>query len=134
MEREQAGLTLSEERWGGDATLLGLLDLSVASETINHGVLREQLRGWEEDGGTGLQWFHFYLQRIWQETAREDNCLEPQPLDRGAPQRSILPPVLFNVYMKPLESVKRGFGAWSHQHAEGTRLSPHFPLKSGEAV
>ncbi|KAF7237949.1 RNA-directed DNA polymerase from mobile element jockey [Varanus komodoensis] len=62
---------LCRERDRGSASLLVLLDLSVAFDTINHGILLDRLAGLGV-GGTALQWFLSYLNGRFQKVVLGD--------------------------------------------------------------
>ena len=52
----------------------------------------------------------------------------------GVPQGLILPPMLFNICMKPLGEVIRRFGLRSQQYADDTQLYLSFSTNPGEVV
>uniref|UniRef100_A0A803SZI2 ribonuclease H n=1 Tax=Anolis carolinensis TaxID=28377 RepID=A0A803SZI2_ANOCA len=116
----------------GSVTLLVLLDISVAFDIIDHGILLGRLSGMGL-GGIVLQWLQSFLEGRSQMVKLGDTCSDPWPLSCGVPQGSILSPMLFNIYMKSLGEVIRSFGVRCHLYADDTQLYYSFPPKSKEA-
>ncbi|KAF7239274.1 Inactive carboxypeptidase-like protein X2 [Varanus komodoensis] len=124
---------LCRERDRGSVSLLVLLDLSVAFDTINHGILLDRLAGLGV-GGTALQWFRSYPNGQFRKVVLGDYGSAPWQLCHGIPQGSILSPLLFNIYVKPLGEAIRRCGLRNHQYADDTQLYLAFSTNPGEAV
>ena len=101
-------LHLSIDR--GSVSLLVLLDLSVAFDTIDHGILLERLRGLGIRG-TVLRWFWSYFSGRLQMVILGDSCSSEKELLCGIPQGAILSPMLFNIHLKLLGEIIRRHGA-----------------------
>uniref|UniRef100_A0A803TQ40 Reverse transcriptase domain-containing protein n=1 Tax=Anolis carolinensis TaxID=28377 RepID=A0A803TQ40_ANOCA len=117
----------------GSVSLLVLLDLSAAFDTVDHGILLGRLAGMGL-GGTVLQWLRSFLEGRSQMVSLGDTCSAPQPLTCGVPQGSILSPMLFNIYMKPLGEIIRSFRVRCHLYADDVQLCHSFPPVTKEAV
>ena len=91
-----------------EVTLLVMLDLSAAFDTVNHDILISRLH--EEVGvsGLALEWFRSYLKNRTQRVAVDGTFSERFVLDHGIPQGSCLGPLLFIIYSSELFKFHQG--------------------------
>ena len=92
-------------------SLLVLLDISAAFDTVDHGILLGRLSKLGI-GGLALAWLRSFLEDHPQRVQLGDSVLAPWNL----PQGLIIFPMLFNIYMRLLGQVIRGCGASCHLH------------------
>ena len=85
-------------------SVLLLLDLSAAFDTIDHQILLSYLETVFGIHSTALQWFRSYLLDINQSIVVNNSASSPSPLVFGVPQGSVLGPVLFVLYTTPFQT------------------------------
>ena len=118
----------------GRVSILSLLDLSAAFDTIDHSILIDRLRTTFSCSGTVLDWFSSYLVGRTQSVFVGHEST-PSALKYGVPQGSVLGPVLFTMYTQPLSTVIRKSGHLYHFFADDSQLHnstvpPDFPALS----
>ena len=103
-------------------SVLVLLDLSAAFDTVDHDILIERLENWIGLSGPVLNWFRTYLTDREYFVALGDHNSGNIRMTCGVPQGSILGPLLFNLYMLPLGSVISRHNVNYHSYADDTQL------------
>ena len=107
---------------GGKLSLLTLLDLSAAFDTIDHKILLDRLQLSFGISGSALNWFQSYLHDRSQTVSISNRSSEPSALSLGVPQGSVLGPVLFILYTKPLSSLISHHSVSSQSFADDTQI------------
>ena len=120
------------------AALLVLLDLSAAFDTVDHGKLLEMLDSTIGVTCTAYDWFASYLSDRSQCVCINGKSSNARRIVRGVPQGSVLGPVLFSLYTRPLQDIIQRHGLSYHRYADDIQLyteyDPTDPLSSELAV
>ena len=106
----------------GKLSVLVLLDLSAAFDTVDHKILIERLELWAGLSGPVLNWLRTYLSDREYFVALGDHSSETRLMTCGVPQGSILGPLLFSLYMLPLGSIVSRHGVNYHCYADDTQI------------
>ena len=89
----------------GNISALALLDFSSAFDTIDHTIRVHRLHTDFGFTDTVLQWFSSYLTDRMHYVYLSNHCSAFAPVHSGVPQCSVLGPMLFTMYTKPLSAI-----------------------------
>ncbi|WP_419634815.1 RNA-directed DNA polymerase, partial [Thiolapillus sp.] len=106
----------------GSISILTLLDLSAAFDTIDHSILLTRLDSTFGIRDLALSFFRSYLQDRTQVVTVNGIKSSPSLLTCGVPQGSVLGPILFILYTQPLSDVISHHSVSHHMFADDTEL------------
>ena len=134
--RVQSDILMSMDRQ--EVTLLILLDLSAAFDTIDHTILLDILDNDFGIIGNAKEWIKSFLCKRQQHVLVEDEISKPKQLDCGVPQGSCLGPVLFLLYASGLFQVVNKHLPTTHAYADDSQIylsfRPHSSASQDLAV
>ena len=105
-----------------EVTLLVLLALSAAFDTIDHTLLIRRLQSRFGFTGTALAWLRLYLSKRFQYVVIDDTFSNRFDLSFGVPQGSCLGPLLFSIYTSQLFDIVSHHLPQVHCYADDTQL------------
>ena len=103
-----------------NVSLLALLDLSAAFDTIDHSILLHRR-------GMALDWFSSYLTNRTQCVSIHCYTSGQAPISFSVPQGSVLGPVLFVLYTASLSTVIEKHSVLHHSYADDSHLQTSAP-------
>ena len=111
------------------ATVLVLLDMSAAFDTVDLQKLMLILERKIGIRGVALQWFQSFLFGRQQKVKIHGFTSELLATLYGVPQGSVLGPVLFNIYVSSLSDVMKSEGVFSSSYADDSNARIQFSLQ-----
>ena len=106
----------------GKVSVLVMLDLSAAFDTVDHSILLNRLETWAGLSGTVLEWFRSYLEERSYFVTIGSYQSDRVAMTCGVPQGSVLGPLLFSLYMLPLGQILQNLNVNYHSYADDTQI------------
>ena len=112
----------------GQVTLLGLLDLSSAFDTIDHQILFERLQFTYGLSGNALRWMISYITGRTQAIFYNGMMSTTTTVTTGIPQGSVLGPLNFLLYAEEVLEIIEAHGFKVHAYADDLQVYDHADL------
>ena len=108
-------------------SVLAMLDFSSAFHTIDHPIIVHRLHTDFGFTDTVLQWFSSYLTDRTHYVLLSNHCSAFAPVHSGVPQGSVLGPIFFTMYIKPLSAIIDSHIIIHHSFADNLQLQMSAP-------
>ena len=116
------------------AVLLVLLDLSSAFDTLDHSILLARLQTDYGIQDTALQWLKSYLTGRTSRVSVKAKYSKPHTLKYGVPQGSVLGPLLFTMYIRPIGDILKRHGLRYHLYADDMQIYCSFDPRNPDSL
>ena len=103
-------------------SILTLLNLSAAFDTLDHSILLTRLHDMFGISGKAFEWFLLYLSDRFQSVSVNGRVSSQKKLHYAVPQDSILGQILFTLYTQPLSDIISQRKCSHHKFAGDTQL------------
>ena len=111
----------------GNIYVLALLIFSSAFDTIDHPILVHRLHTEYGFSDAVLEWFSSYLTDPTYCVSLSNHCSAFAPVHSGDPQGSVLGPMIFTMYTKPLSAIINSHSIMHHSFADDLQLQMSTP-------
>ena len=116
-----------------EVTIMALLDLSAAFDTVDHAIYIDRLASEYGIEGTPQKWMSSYLSHRSQQVVVNSERSEKVELSRGFPQGGGAGPWAYSRYTQPISRVIQLFSILYHFFADDTQLYKHFSSSTVQA-
>ena len=114
----------------GDVSLVSLLDLSSAFDSVDHRTLLQRLRVSFGLEGPVLSWFNSFLTDRFQSVSFGSSSSDSFHVKCGVPQGSVLGPLLFTLYVSDLIPIVTRHNLSVHMYADDIQIYGSCPPSS----